>query len=336
MGRSMRKNSERFSVDDALEAETGFVPASDGEDIRVEPIAEGASGRAFFRIRRKDRSHVLMHFPEEPAENHYYAGIGRVLAAHGIPVGRILREASELRLVWIEDLGSREFFDLREKPELRRAAYTKALEALVRLQELPEDLFAEASVRHLPAFDEALYRFEHRYFLSEFAARTAPSLDLLASGVGRDLETLLGQILSEDSLRVWVHRDFQSKNLLLDRFDRVRIVDFQGLRRGHPFYDLASLLDDPYAELPRAFRADLASCFIESMPLSPPDPPASFARLRCQRLLQALGAYGRHGLGTGVRFFQECIPVALQHLEEAAGEADLPELEAFSRRLREA
>jgi len=42
-----------------------------------------------------------------------------------------------------------------------------------------------------------------------------------------------------------MHRDFQSKNLMIKN-EQIFVIDFQGARLGPPSYDLASLLFDPY------------------------------------------------------------------------------------------
>ena len=57
-----------------------------------------------------------------------------------------------------------------------------------------------------------------------------------------------------------IHRDFQSQNILATGGE-IRIVDFQGMRPGPLGYDLASLVFDPYVDMPRPFRDELVDRF---------------------------------------------------------------------------
>ena len=46
-----------------------------------------------------------------------------------------------------------------------------------------------------------------------------------------------------------LHRDFQSQNLMVKPDGTVHVIDYQGSRMGSVYYDLASLLLDPYVGL---------------------------------------------------------------------------------------
>lgn len=320
-----------FPADSAVEADRRAFPDPTQDPRRAEPVAAGASGRVFHRIRpARGAERILMHYPAEPTENGLFAGIGRVLGTEGFPVPRILRADPGKRLVWLEDLGDRDLFGLRGDPQARAEAYRRAIETTARLQALPDDLFRRHGAETLPPFDEGLYEFEHRYFRRELLARLRPggAPDRKTAGELREL----AKRLPAEPAR-WVHRDYQSKNLLLDRDGRLRVVDFQGLRRGHPFYDPASLLADPYAELPAEERRAHFRFFCSLVGATAET--GAFAAVCCQRLLQALGAFGRHGLGRDVAFFRERIPVGLRLLAESAEAVDLPGLAALATDLRE-
>ena len=65
------------------------------------------------------------------------------------------------------------------------------------------------------------------------------------------------------SPRVLVHRDFQSQNIII-RNSYAYLIDFQGMRPGLAEYDLASLLYDPYVDLPEVERSELAGYYRQS------------------------------------------------------------------------
>jgi len=97
-------------------------------------------------------------------------------------------------------------------------------------------------------------------------------------------------------------------------------------------YDLASLLCDPYVELPDDAQNELARCYAERSGAS----LDLFWTAAVQRLVQALGAYGRLAALPGAGRFRAHIPAALRMLDRAlprAG-APLPRLRALvARRL---
>lgn len=105
-----------------------------------------------------------------------------------------------------------------------------------------------------------------------------------------------------------------------------RVHRFQGLRPGLAQYDLASLLLDPYAGLASAERDTL---FDHYLALAPTADPAHFRTLydlcAMQRLMQALGAYGKLGHADGRTHFLTHIPAAVALLRETV--ARIPGIE---------
>ena len=125
-----------------------------------------------------------------------------------------------------------------------------------------------------------------------------------------------------------MHRDLQSQNVMI-LGEEVYLIDFQGTRFGTLFYDLGSLLCDPYVDFSDAERNELLFYYYE---LSNHDLDWAtfrncFWEASAQRLMQALGAYGFLGLNRGLGVFLEHIPSGLRKLHEAATRvASLPRL----------
>jgi aminoglycoside/choline kinase family phosphotransferase len=107
------------------------------------------------------------------------------------------------------------------------------------------------------------------------------------------------------------------------------LIDFQGMRFGNRFYDLGSLLCDPYVSFTDDERLDLLNYYYK---LSPEDfDRDQFVRMfweaSAQRLMQALGAYGFLGLAQGLKEYFAHIPAGLRNLRLAAKNAgSLPRL----------
>jgi aminoglycoside/choline kinase family phosphotransferase len=125
-----------------------------------------------------------------------------------------------------------------------------------------------------------------------------------------------------------VHRDFQSQNVII-RDGEACLIDFQGLRPGLAQYDVASLLLDPYVDLSPAERNELLAHYLSGLLGAGRHGEAEWMELydlcAMQRLMQALGAYGKLGHADGRAHFLEHIPVALPRLREVV--ARIPGLE---------
>ena len=135
---------------------------------------------------------------------------------------------------------------------------------------------------------------------------------------------------------VLVHRDLQSQNVMV-RNGEPFLIDFQGMRLGSPFYDLGSLLCDPYVEIGEEGRAALLRYYYDLT-----RPHYDWEQFRelflsgsAQRLMQALGAYGFLGRERGKPHFLAHIPAALDRLIEITDRLEtLPQLHALARRCR--
>jgi aminoglycoside/choline kinase family phosphotransferase len=117
----------------------------------------------------------------------------------------------------------------------------------------------------------------------------------------------------------FMHRDFQSRNIMV--WDgRFYLIDFQGGRLGPPHYDLASLLIDPYVDLPVALRETLLGHFSTRLAALSDIPAMEIRRAyrfcALARNLQILGAYGFLTRRRGKPFFARYIPVAVRRLQE--------------------
>jgi hypothetical protein len=134
-----------------------------------------------------------------------------------------------------------------------------------------------------------VFRHEWTYFLdgAELLGLPAGAGARLAPE-GRKLAALAG---CEREL-VFIHRDYQSRNLMAAP-GGIRVIDWQGGRLGPPFYDLASLIYDPYADLSPEAGGGILAAYLEARE-SRRDPREYTDRIRffgLMRLMQASGAY---------------------------------------------
>ncbi len=303
---------------------------SESVSIELSPLEGRGSDRTFFRLKwNRKNSAILIHYDPKRVENTYYPDIATFLRDIDVPAPRLIRHDPVLCLIAIEDLGESDLWSLRETPwETRRTLYQKTLTIAHRLHSFPEKDFPSGRVRLMEEFGLDLYRWERGYFRNHFV-RDVCGIELELS-FERELEVELSSLAGRltATKRTLIHRDLQSQNVMI-RDGEPFLIDFQGIRFGSPFYDLGSLLCDPYVNFSKSERDELLSFYygLSTWDLDWATFQNTFWEASIQRLMQALGAYGFLSLQKGLKGFFEYIPDGLRNLQRATAQvASLPHL----------
>jgi aminoglycoside/choline kinase family phosphotransferase len=177
-----------------------------------------------------------------------------------------------------------------------RAAYRRATEMIVDIQDATELALEAGSICAHMAFDEAKLRWELGFFFANFFNRYLKmKLDpATANAVQADFKAICGELAARP--RVLVHRDYHARNLMMHD-GRMFIIDHQDARMGPASYDLASLVSDPYTTLEDGLVGELVEMFVARKAASkqPLDDVAAFRRelqlMTVQRMIKAIGTY---------------------------------------------
>ena len=274
------------------------------------------SDRSFVRMVAGNRSVIFVQYrADRRPENARYAGHARFLAARGVPVPRVLLSEEDKGILVLEDVGSQALQDISS--EKRDLWYRRVMRNVARLHAIA---LQDCPVLE-PAFDARLYAWEYDLFLEAYLCRHYGLTASEIHGLRRELGAV-SKLLQRLPL-VLVHRDLQSSNILLHGQKTV-FIDFQGMRAGPAVYDLASLLYDPYVACSHAQRRKYLDAYLADAS------DACRAEIRSmlpvggiQRMVQALGAFGRLGANTETARFQMHIPPARQRLEMLLQETGL-------------
>jgi len=331
------------SKDDMIVFAREALGLSESVSIELSSLEGRGSDRTFFRLKwNYNDSAILIHYDPKRVENTYYADIAKFLHDIDVSIPRMIRHDPADCLIVMEDLGDTDLWSLRETPwETRRALYQKTLDIIHRLHCFPEKDFPSSHVKLMEGFGHDLYRWERNYFRDHFVKdvcgiKLEPSFE-------RELEEELSN-LAEKLLKTkccLMHRDLQSQNVMI-RGGEPFLIDFQGMRFGSPFYDLGSLLCDPYVyPEPKAERVnfsendrdELLSFYygLSKWDIDWATFQNTFWEASAQRLMQALGAYGFLGLKKGLKAFLKHIPAGLHNLLRAASHvASLTRLKELS------
>jgi aminoglycoside/choline kinase family phosphotransferase len=128
----------------------------------------------------------------------------------------------------------------------------------------------------------------------------------------------LAERIQKYGCRGFMHRDFQSRNIMVNGSD-IYFIDFQGGRIGPIQYDLASLLIDPYTALSQPLQRQLLQFSIEHLstlfPFSAEHFQKGFHYCAISRNLQILGAFGFLSRVKKKIRFEKYIPQAITILK---------------------
>ena len=125
----------------------------------------------------------------------------------------------------------------------------------------------------------------------------------------------------------FLYRDFQSRNIMLLNGEPY-FIDYQGGRKGALQYDIASLLYDAKADIPKEVRNHLLEKYIEAASKFTHIDRQSFLQFYYGyvyiRIMQALGAYGFRGFYERKAHFLKSVPYAIKNLEDLLHTTNLP------------
>ncbi len=262
---------------------------------------------------------VMENHPDDEhqrKENLAYLMIGKHLFKKGLPVPRIYR--SDLANGWfiLEDMGDKSLQDYSSQHKDRVALYERTVENLFRMQiEGAKDFDTEWCCQTKTYNNFVMRRQEADYFRDSFLSNYLgikskwPELE--------DPFDYLGSMASRADNHHFMHRDFQSRNIMINNH-KIGVLDWQGARLGPLPYDLASLLIDPYVDMSAAEKEHLYRHYLvllkdtRSEWLDPFE--QYFPYLAVQRNLQILGAFSFLSMVRGKTYFENYISPALNSL----------------------
>jgi aminoglycoside/choline kinase family phosphotransferase len=189
-----------------------------------------------------------------------------------IRVPRLYGALPDDGLLIVEDLGRTLAERVAEQPSRAHLLYRRAVEDLaaaqLTLRELPEDCVVRAR-----SFDRKLLTWELEHFrewgIEALGVKLTPEEQAAFERAERFIvEAMLAMPQG------FVHRDYQSRNLMALPDDSIAWIDFQDALLGPRAYDLVALLRDSYQSFDEAFVAARLGEFAAVQRLAPEDAAA--------------------------------------------------------------
>ena len=240
------------------------APQHDLQTDTVRLASADASFRRYFRVDAAGgQCFIIMDAPPAQEDCAPFVKVAGLMANAGLSAPRVLAWDAPLGFMLLTDLGAQTMMDVIAPPaavDARLEAtsahfdlYMQAVDVLVQWQ-----LASKPGV--LPPYDDALLSRELALFPEWYVGQHRGfALDgtLIAK-----LDPLFAQIKASnlnalDGARVYVHRDFMPRNLMVDANGDLGVLDFQDAVYGPITYDIASLMRDAFLSWEEEFILDI-------------------------------------------------------------------------------
>ena len=284
------------------------------------PASADASFRRYFRITpdppwQGHATLIVMDAPPPMEDCRPFVHVAGLLTGAGLHAPQVLAGDPARGFLLLTDLGALTYLAALDA-ESAPALYGDATAALIRWQKATRD-------GALPAYDEALLARELALFRDWYVGRhlgvalTPAQEQTLAHAFRLILDNNLAQP------RVFVHRDYHSRNLMVAR-PNPGILDFQDAVTGPITYDLVSLLRDAYVAWEEEQQIDWAVRYWErarreGLPVGADfgDFWRDFEWMGVQRQLKVLGIFARLNHRDGKAAYLDDMPRVMRYLRAA-------------------
>jgi len=300
-----------------------------GAPVEMAPASADASFRRYFRIFcPSGHTYVAMDAPPAHESVETFARVAARFRDVGLNVPLVYAMDGRQGFALLSDLGSRTYLSAVDESNTDEL-YADALDCLLRLQ--------TGGLDRLDAFesyDSTKLGQEMELFRQWFVPyRTTRALTADDHEViDRTFEALTASALEQP--RVWVHRDFHSRNLMVTDTDNPGVLDFQDAVTGPVTYDLVSLLRDCYIVWPADRLETWLSAYYGRIGPALPEPARDYARFRrwfdwmgVQRHIKVLGIFSRLFHRDGKAGYLDDLPVVYAYVRDVC--ARYPELRPF-------
>lgn len=284
----------------------------------IKPASADASFRRYFRVSLDDVTYIVMDAPPEHEDCKPFVAVAKLFLDAGLNVPKVIEQDLENGFLLLSDLGDTTLLTALQAPNGMNVAadlYRDASNALIQMQ-----LASQADI--LPAYDEVLLTSEMQLFPDWYISK---HLNVTLNEQQQSVLTKTFNLLNQNILaqsKVYVHRDYHSRNLMVQAGSHeLGVLDFQDAVYGPITYDLVSLLKDAYISWEEDQILDWAVRYWQSAKkagLPVPNDFADFYRdfewMGAQRHIKVLGIFARLYHRDGKDGYLKDMPLVMDYL----------------------
>lgn len=303
--------------------------ALENQNLDISVASADASFRRYFRVKSQGKSWIAMDAPPDKEDCKPFVKVATAFHHLGVTVPEIYAQDLTHGFLVITDFGSRCYLDELNDQNADRL-YGDAMQVLLNLQtnDKPKNV-------SLPEYDRDLLDREMLLFDEWFLGR---HLQLKLEAEEKNILQETRRYLADMALaqpKVWVHRDYHSRNLMVTEKNNPGVIDFQDAVNGPVTYDLVSLLRDCYISWPlekvQAWVAEYLQALQQRSVCKDVNLETFlqwFDWMGVQRHMKAIGIFSRLNYRDGKSGYLGDIPRTLHYVKSVTQKYD--ELTAFN------
>ena len=276
------------------------LKSSRGEKVaglELHQLAGDASTRRYYRAKTPEGTAILQLTEAFQGKNEFLL-VQEFLAQSGIRVPKVLAYDSAAGAVLQEDVGDLTMLSAiaeRGPKAYEKKSFEEALDLLVAIHEraIPSKFSGQIKPAGFAlAFDEEKLMWEVNFTLEHFfQGYLQKPLSSSESGLVKEtFQKIVHELAAQP--RVYTHRDYHSRNLMVAPSGELVAIDFQDARMGLRQYDLASILRDSYYQLEEEKVYAGVDYYLNKTKANRTDFLRHFDLMSIQRNFKALGTFG--------------------------------------------
>jgi aminoglycoside/choline kinase family phosphotransferase len=271
-----------------------------------------ASFRQYFRLTKDTETVLLMDSSLEKNSLGPFLDVTKRLLSVGVNAPKIYEQNLEDGFLILEDFGNTHYLNVLNQ-ENYKELYINAIDEILKMQ--------NADAAGLPLYDKAFLHFEmdlmQEWYLQKKLGHT---LSQIQQTVLSDALNAISEVVLSQPQNVFVHRDYHSRNIMIQNNANIGVIDYQDAMCGAITYDLVSLLKDCYIAYSREKVEELVLLFRDKKGINVEDTEFIkwFDFMGMQRHIKVLGIFSRLHLRDGKEGYLKDIPLTLKYVLDTA------------------
>ena len=267
-------------------------------NYRLKKISGDASFREFYRLKKGNKTSIIVHANKEKFKNLIaYVIINKILKKNKINAPKLVSNHYQHNMIEISDLGEKSFYDVILKKKNKLKYYKDLIEIIIKLQKIKIK-----KNYHLGKYKLKL----QKYSLGNLHKESDLFFDWYLKFGSKNIKiNKIKKILKKELNKIYkklyfgnntfVHRDFHASNIMINK-KTFGLIDSQDAIIGNPLYDVVSLIDDVRIKLPNNLQNKLIKYYYSKSKLKKENYQNlknDYDILSIQRNLKILGIFVR-------------------------------------------
>ena len=267
-------------------------------NYKIQKISGDASFREFYRIKKKNKSSILVFAKREKFKNLIvYCVVNNILNKHKIPSPKLIKNYYLDSMIEITDLGDKSFYEFIKDKKNKFSYYKNLITIILKMQKIKlkknyyfrknKIKFVDYSVGQLHKESDLFFEWYLKFVVKN------KNFNKIKKKFKKELNNIYRKLYFKNNY--FTHRDFHASNIMLKN-KKLSVIDSQDAITGNPLYDVASLIDDVRIKLPINLQNNLFKHYMLKSKFKTKDEPNlknDFDILSVQRNLKILGIFTR-------------------------------------------